>query len=151
MIDTKESCFAVEDSIDGQYFALEFEEVGERAQEHLQSVWQRLNLALDSHAKKEELAAPNWLSWSPWKWTTDKREAYAERRSPGRLGEDFRQEPPVPRCEQRSRSIREDQVKPRETRGLLAHAGKRQELFHGVLFAEGSSQSTWKLDVRRHY
>jgi len=79
MIDTKESCFAVEDSIDGEYFALEFEEVGERAQEHLQSVWQRLNLALDSHAKKEELAAPNWLSWSPWKWTTDKREAYANR------------------------------------------------------------------------
>ena len=79
MIDTKGSCFAVEVSIDGQFFALEFEEVGERAQEHLQSVWQRLTLAVDSHAKKESIEGPNWLSWSPWKWTTDKREAYADR------------------------------------------------------------------------
>ena len=58
-----------------------------------------------------------------------------------------RQEPPVPRRQQRHRRRAEDQGEPGQARRLLAHAGQRQELLDGLLLAEGAAEAPRQLDI----
>ena len=73
-----EYCFVVED-LDDQAFEIEILPSDDRAREHFQSVWQRLSMAAEWFYKKEYPPAPEWVTWKPWKWCDDKREAYEPR------------------------------------------------------------------------
>lgn len=72
-------CFVVRDAKENAYFEVDFALVDDRAQKYLQSVWQRLSLALENYCKIGGQDIPAWVTWTPWKWTEDKRIAYQPR------------------------------------------------------------------------
>jgi GNAT superfamily N-acetyltransferase len=71
-------CFVVEDA-GGTSYELDIARVADRAKQHLQSVWQRLSLAVETWGKIESLVVPGWTQWKPWKWCDDTRAAYQPR------------------------------------------------------------------------